>query len=96
MPNNEMPPVVRTYRLETIQDIVNVVTADNMETLVADLEAFVRLVAFTKGSSDKIDVKYFDWTDDGVVGGKAKITGPDGKMIVGLEINDNKGGANGK
>jgi hypothetical protein len=54
------------HNIETLEDLVNVVTGDNIDTLLQDLTHFFQSVVILKGSGQThVIPKDFVWIDDG-------------------------------
>lgn len=61
---------MKTYKLKTIKDILEVVTEDNLENFMVDLMAFLSMrIEFNKLETlkgvIKMDDSCFQWIDDG-------------------------------
>lgn len=69
-------PTGETYKIETVNDFMQVVTEENLEYLIADFKSTLRtglemnklmsLVASTTGQEvEKLSLPCFQWIDDG-------------------------------
>jgi len=66
----------KTYKIETNQDINDVVTEENWELLSADIcQVLYDIAKIKKVAENPKDIKWaeFLWTDDGIVGHKITL-----------------------
>lgn len=66
----------KSVRIETLQDMVDVATAENFELLMQDLALWLHACLLVKITGAKIEYAAMEWTDDG----KNEITGYDIKV----------------
>lgn len=55
----------KQYTIKTMQDIVDIITPENVEHFSKDFEAWLLYIALMKSITDKLEVEFI-WTDDNV------------------------------
>lgn len=70
MTNKTKEKINKTYEIKTIQELCEVVTNENVEDLIKDIAAFLRLIApimalsRLTGEKNGVVVEKFTWKDD--------------------------------
>ena len=61
--------VAVTYKIETVNDICQMITEENVDNFLSDFESMLRTCILVKGlnfgkDASKLQLSSFDWTDD--------------------------------
>lgn len=91
----------KEYKLDTIQDIANMVTPDNIDNFMKDFRAFLLGYMTAQIASDigaesrgeektPIPVSGFKWVDDGVVEAKITISSKESDKSVEIKLSDSR------
>lgn len=63
---------MKSYKLNTISDIIDVVTSDNIDTFISDFRLFLEMrIEIAKLANEDVSIEMpteFDWTDDNIKG----------------------------
>jgi len=77
----------KIHKLNTIEDIANVLTEENYLCLMLDLASAFKYCLEVKKRNDKFKLKFIEWKDDNKVEMRhVKLIDTDGKQISKIKI----------
>jgi len=82
----------KEYEIETIQDIADMVTVDNIDNFMKDFRGVLLgyMTAKLAGGNKSIPMKNFKWIDDGVVEAKLTMSAKDSDESLEIKLSDSR------